>query len=258
MVNWHWRLGWLISLLWLPVAAAEPDTAPPASLAELSYLTEQYKPYNYQAAGELPAGLAVELLHRIWRQTGTAEQPIQVLPWPRAYNQLNVQPDTVLFSTARTKEREPLFKWACPIARSPIVLIALKESRIRLSSLKDASRYRIAAILDDVGHQLLLSQQVDPEAIHTTRTLLPALRQLPMHRTDLIASNGPVAWQQLQEMGVDLSRYEEVWTLGNEEFCYAFNRQIDDARVQQFQQALDRVRQQADYPALLQRFGLAP
>lgn len=154
MVNWHWRLGWLISLLWLPVAAAEPDTAPPASLAELSYLTEQYKPYNYQAAGELPAGLAVELLHRIWRQTGTAEQPIQVLPWPRAYNQLNVQPDTVLFSTARTKEREPLFKWACPIARSPIVLIALKESRIRLSSLQDASRYRIAAILDDVGRSL--------------------------------------------------------------------------------------------------------
>ena len=138
------------------------------------------------------------------------------------------------------------------------MLIALKESRIRLSSLQDASRYRIAAILDDVGHQLLLSHQIDPEAIHTTRALQPALRQLPMHRTDLVASNGPVAWQQLQEMGVDMSRYEEVWTLGNEEFCYAFNRQIDDTRVRQFQQALDRVRQQADYPALMQRFGLTP
>ena len=54
MANWHWHLGWLISLLWLPVAAAEPDTAPPASLAELSYLTEQYKPYNYQAAVSPP------------------------------------------------------------------------------------------------------------------------------------------------------------------------------------------------------------
>lgn len=79
-----------------------------------------------------------------------------------------------------------------------------------------------------------------------------------MHRTDLVASNGPVAWQQLQEMGVDLSRYEEVWTLGNEEFCYVFNRQIDDALVRQFQQGLDRVRRQDDYPALLQRFGLTP
>ena len=108
MANWHWHLGWLISLLWLPIGAAEADSAP-SSLATLTYLTEQYKPYNYQAAGEPPAGLAVELLHRIWRQTETAEQPIQVLPWPRAYNQLNVQPDTVLFSTARTKEREPLF-----------------------------------------------------------------------------------------------------------------------------------------------------
>lgn len=68
----------------------------------------------------------------------------------------------------------------------------------------------------------------------------------------------PVAWQQLEELGVDSRQYEEVWTLGSEEFCYAFNSQIDDALVQQFQQALDRVRQQADYPALLQQFGLSP
>ena len=67
-----------------------------------------------------------------------------------------------------------------------------------------------------------------------------------------------MAWQQLEELGVDSRQYEEVWTLGSEEFCYAFNRQIDDTRVRQFQQALDRVRQQADYPALMQRFGLTP
>ena len=51
-----------------------------------------------------------------------------------------------------------------------------------------------------------------------------------------------MAWQQLEELGVDSRQYEEVWTLGSEEFCYAFNAQIDDALVQQFQQALDRVR----------------
>ena len=68
----------------------------------------------------------------------------------------------------------------------------------------------------------------------------------------------PVAWLQLEELGVDSRQYQEVWTLGSEEFCYAFNSQIDDALVQQFQQALDRVRQQADYPALLQQFGLSP
>ena len=229
-----------------------------AGLTKLEYLTEEYPPYNFSNEAGQPTGLAVDLLQLIWQRSGTPAQPVRILPWARGYYLLTQKPNVVLFSTARTKERDPLFKWACPIARSPIVLIALKESRIRLTKLQDAGRYRIAAILDDVGYQLLLSQRVDPEAIHTTRALLPALRQLPMHRTELVASNGPVAWQQLQEMGVDLSRYEEVWTLGNEEFCYAFNHQIDDTRVRQFQQALDRVRQQADYPALMQRFGLTP
>ncbi len=223
-------------------AAATPAPQNIQSLADLSYLTEQYKPYNYQTKANPPEGLAVELLQRIWRELGIAEQPIRVLPWPRAYNKLNVQRNVVLFSTARTQERIPKFKWACPIARSPIVLIALKESRIQLQTVQDANRYRIEAMRDDVSHQLLLSQRVDPAAIHTNHALSSALKQLGKHRADLVASNSPVAWLQLEELGVDSRQYEEVWTLGSEEFCYAFNSQIDDALVQQFQQALDRVR----------------
>lgn len=257
MTSRHWLHGLLMMALPLS-AAATPAPQNIQSLADLSYLTEQYKPYNYQTKANPPEGLAVELLQRIWRELGIAEQPIRVLPWPRAYNKLNVQRNVVLFSTARTQERIPKFKWACPIARSPIVLIALKESRIQLQTVQDANRYRIEAMRDDVSHQLLLSQRVDPAAIHTNHALSSALKQLGKHRADLVASNSPVAWLQLEELGVDSRQYEEVWTLGSEEFCYAFNSQIDDALVQQFQQALDRVRQQADYPALLKQFGLSP
>ncbi len=258
MASWRWHDTRLVMAFWVLVVATTPATAMEQDLASLKYLTEQYRPYNYQVDHNPPEGLAVELLRRIWQQLGIAEQPIRVLPWPRAYNQLNVQPDVVLFSTAHTQERTARFKWACPIARSPIVLLALKESRIRLQTIQDANRYRIGAIQDDVGHQLLLSQQVDPAAIQIAHSLNTALKQLGKHRTDLVASNGPVAWLQLNELGVDSRQYEEVWTIGSEEFCYAFNIQIDDALVLQFQQALDRVRQQDDYPALLQQFGLSP
>lgn len=258
MASWRWRYTVLVMSLWLLLPATIPAAVQAQDLASLKYLTEQYRPYNYQVDHNPPEGLAVELLRRIWQQLGIAEQPIRVMPWPRAYNQLNVQPDVVLFSTARTQERTAKFKWACPIARSPIVLLALKESRIRLQTIQDANRYRIEAMRDDVSHQLLLSQRVDPAAIHTNHALSSALKQLGKHRADLVASNSPVAWLQLEELGVDSRQYEEVWTLGSEEFCYAFNSQIDDALVQQFQQALDRVRQQADYPALLKQFGLSP
>ena len=257
----RWLLLLLLAMGLAGVAAVptdEPTPQPASDLTSLRYLTEEYKPYNYQEQHDPPTGLSVELLHRIWQRLGIAAQSIRVLPWARGYNLLSNQPDVVLFSTAQTRIRLPLFQWACPIARSPIVLIAWKESNIRLQHVQQLDRYRITAIRNDVGEQLLLSRGVDPDAIHNSNALQQALKQLPLHRTDLVSSNGPVAWQLFRDMGADLSRYEEVWTLGSEQFCYAFSRQVDPQLVRQFQQALDEVRQQADYPVLLQKFGLTP
>lgn len=162
--RWHAiRWLWLLPLaMGLAEAAAvptdEPTPQPASDLTSLHYLTEEYKPYNYQEQHDPPTGLSVELLHRIWQRLGITPQPIRVLPWARGYNLLSNQPDIVLFSTAQTRSRLPLFQWACPIASSPIVLIALKESHIRLQSVQQLDRYRITAIRNDVGEQLLLSQ----------------------------------------------------------------------------------------------------
>jgi polar amino acid transport system substrate-binding protein len=240
------------------LSSRELVTPPASGLGTLHYLTEEYKPYNYQELQGQPTGFSVELLRRIWQRLGIAEQPIRLLPWARGYSQLLHSPDVVLFSTAQTRSRLPLFQWACPIAQVPIVLIALKESHIRLQNTQQLDYYRIGAVRADVGEQLLHSQGVDPVAIHNSNSLLQALKQLSLHRIDLVSSSGPVAWQLLQDMGADTRLYEEVWTLDSQQLCYAFSRQIDPEWVRQFQLALNEVRQQKEFASLLHQFGLQP
>ncbi len=90
-----------------------------------TFLTEQFKPYNYQENGQAK-GIAIEFLKLMWHQMGEREHPIEFLPWSRAYEMTRTRSGVVLFATIRTPEREDLFKWVGPIASTKTYLIAPK------------------------------------------------------------------------------------------------------------------------------------
>jgi len=76
-------------------------------------------------------------------------------------------PGSLLFSTARTSQREKLFKWVGPITDLTIGLVSLKTKNIKLQSIKDADKYRIGTIRDGSPEQLVLEagiqeSKVDP------------------------------------------------------------------------------------------------
>ena len=57
--------------------------------------------------------------------------------------------NTVLFTTARSPEREQLFKWAGPIVSGRFVLLAKVDKNINITAPEDLKKYRIGAIKDD-------------------------------------------------------------------------------------------------------------
>lgn len=82
----------LLASLLATVAIAKSD------LQSITYLTEEYPPYNFTENGELH-GIAVDLLVAA---TARATQPvakedISVQPWARAYRTVLINKDTVLF-----------------------------------------------------------------------------------------------------------------------------------------------------------------
>ena len=92
----------------------------------LTYMTEEYPPYQYKEAGTLK-GLSVDLLKLMWAKMGVPEQAIAVYPWARGYNLIQNHPNSVLFSMIRTPEREQMFKWVGPIFTARTVLIGLTQ-----------------------------------------------------------------------------------------------------------------------------------
>ncbi len=170
---------------WIGLAGALLATLAQASpeLGKLHYITEEYKPYNYADASGAPTGLAVELLQLVWKKTNTPAQPITIMPWARGYYLLTQKPNAVLFSTARTQARDPLFKWACPIGYAEIVLVGLADRNITITKLDDAKTFNIGAVRADVGEQLLLNNGFDETKLMAANRLAQALKMLTSGRS---------------------------------------------------------------------------
>lgn len=224
----------LLPLLMLGCAQA-------SDLSDLQYLSEEYRPYNYSDEQGQPTGLSVELLQAVWQRTNTRPQHITIMPWARGYYLLTQKPNVVLFATARTAAREPLFKWACPIGYAEVVLLALKGKSPELKSLEDAKQYPISAVRADVGEQLLLNNGFDEGKILSANRLQQALKMLTSGRATLLSTNRTTVMELIHSQQLDPEQFKVAWMLSSEQFCYAFSSQVSDELVKRFQTGLNQV-----------------
>ncbi len=235
-----------------------PATQASPALASLHYLTEEYKPYNFTGEDGAPTGFAIDLLHLVWQKTGTPVQPVSILPWARGYYLLTQKPNVVLFSTARTEVRNPLFKWACPIGYAEIVLMGLASRPLTLTRLEEAQRYTIGAARSDVGEQLLLNAGFDEQKIMTANRLSQALRMLTSGRVDLVSSNKSTLLDLIKTQQLDPAQFEVRWMLSSEQYCFAFSHPVDDALVREFQLGLTQVLASSDFQQLQHKYFPSP
>ena len=244
--------------LLLPLSLLLGQAQASPALGQLHYLTEEYKPYNFSDEKGAPTGLAVELLQLVWQKTNTPPQPITMLPWARGYYLLTQKPNAVLFSTARTEARSPLFKWACPIGYAEIVLMGLAGRDIKIRKLEDAQGYTIGAVRTDVGEQLLLNNGFDEQKIMSANRLSQALRMLTSGRVDLVSTNRTTMQDLIAAQQLDPAQFTVSWVLSSEQFCYAFSHPVDDALVKEFQHGLTQVLASSDFRQLQAKYFPLP
>lgn len=223
-------------------------------LGKLHYLSEEYKPYNYTDSAGNPTGLAVELLHQVWKKTNTPPQTITIMPWARGYYLLTQKPNVVLFATARTEARDPLFKWACPIGYAEIVLIGLAKNPLTLTKLEDAQQHTIGAVRADVGEQLLLNNGFDEQKIMAANRLPQALKMLTSGRVDLISTNKTTLMDLIASQQLDPAQFKVFWMLSSEQFCFAFSHPVSDELVKEFQNGLTQVLASSEFQQIQHKY----
>ena len=230
-------LIFLSTVLFLPSAGIANDIGP------LTFLTENYAPFNYEKNGRLK-GISIELLLKMFRQVNSSKtaEDIKVLPWARAYKMAQTEKNTVLFSTTRTKSREKLFKWVGPIAPTVVSIIAKKGENFKIDSVADINALRVATVKDDIGELLLTNMGISINDLVRTSSSKAAARVLAAGRVDLWSYEQSVAKWNLNEVGQNPDDYKIVKILEKSHLYFAIQKDTDDKLVKSLQDALDKVR----------------
>jgi TRAP-type uncharacterized transport system substrate-binding protein len=112
----------------------------------IKVLTEEYPPYNMIVNGKI-GGFSTELVKKAFDKA-RVPYTLELVNWDVAIKRAQDIPNTCVYSTNRTEEREPLFKWVGPIAHSDWLLFGRSDSP-HITSAEDAKKYTVGIYPSD-------------------------------------------------------------------------------------------------------------
>ena len=217
-----------------------------AAMAQSAFtiMTEELPPFNFEQEGVVQ-GISADVLMRLMDMVGNQieRSSIQIVPWARGYNKVLEEPGTVLFSMARTEQREPLFTWVGPITDLTLGLIAPKEKKILINSIEDAKGYRIGSIRDGAPEQLVIKAGIEESSLDRISQPDLNIKKLQAGRIDMFAFNVPTTFYLMIQMGLDPNDYEVVYTLKEAQLYFAFHHDMDAAFIARMNTALEELKQ---------------
>ncbi len=233
-------------------SSAEKNTS------KITIMTEVYPPYNMKVDGQLK-GISVDVLEAMLKllNTGQTKDDFILSNWSRAYSMAEKRNNHMVFSTTRTPQREPLFKWVGPITKTTIGIIAPKKNHIVIKNLADLNQYRVGTVLKDIGEQILLASGVNEKQLHSIsgkNAIDLSFKKMKNNRIDMFAYELNAASYEAKAKGHNLDDFEAIYTLKEGELYYAFNKNTDDEIIIQWQNALDAVKKNGLYKAIINKY----
>ncbi|MBC7684364.1 MAG: ABC transporter substrate-binding protein, partial [Bdellovibrionales bacterium] len=198
------------------------------------YIATEYSPPTSMQDGALVIGSATDKVREAMARSRLAYS-IEMLPWKRAYNAALTRPNTCVYSTTRTPEREQLFKWVGPTDEGEWVLLGRADRNFRLTTLEDARSLRIGTYNGDARDEFLRARgfKVDPAPNDMINP-----QKLMMNRIDLWAAGlkrGTVVMESNGWAGIIVP----VLTFNRVKLYLACNRAVPDATINRLNAALN-------------------
>lgn len=228
-------------------------SAPPALAAgdKLVMQAIVYPPLVYEQGAAL-LGVAPEVVREIQKIVGDTSR-LEAVPWLRAYQRTQQEPMHALFAIVRIPEREKLFKWVGPIFGEGDYFFKHKDSPIEINSLADAKRVaKIAVRKDGYTHQTLESKGFSN--LDVGPTYESSYRKLLEGRVDLVLMGELTYYYMVKHAGLDPTEFQRTrYEFARSSAWLAFSRDVPDALVAEWQEALDSLKASGAYDAILAR-----
>jgi polar amino acid transport system substrate-binding protein len=218
---------------------------------ELRIISENNPPFNFINHGTL-AGSSMEIVQEMLRRMNRTDT-IQVLTWARGYNLAVSRPNVVLFSTARTNERENLFHWVGPLYLVRFGFYAKKGSQLQLTNLEDAKKVgAIATYKNDVREQLLRSRGFTN--LDSSKSPVSNLKKLMSGRVDLWLFSNLGVKRIARQIGVDLDELELVLPFKDYYAYIAISKGTSRDVVNRWREVLDELKQEGTFEKISQKW----
>lgn len=226
---------------------------------EVKMFTEHYPPYNMKTEDGKLSGLSIELLEAMLKmmQSKQSIDDVVLANWARSYEMAKNNKNSMVFSTTRTDSREDSFKWVGPIAKATVGIIAPKRKNIVIKNVSDLKKYKIGAVLKDIGETLLLENGVKKSNIDNVageKAIDLSFKKMEIDRIDMFVYNTDVAFVNAKLKGYDTDKYEIVYVLKEGQQYFAFNKDSDEQIIQKWQETLDALKKDGTYKKIHDKY----
>jgi len=218
-------------------------------------MTEDMAPMNFVRDNQTQ-GIAVDLLLDAAKDAGLtlARTDIKVMPWPRAYEDVQKISNTALFAMAKTPEREKLFIFSEPIYKMTIGLISLKSKKVTIGSSADFGNYKIGTIVNGAPEQLLIKAGADSGKLDRTAKVDGNILKLQSGRIDAFTINILSAQYEMKKQGISWNDYEVVYTLKEGDLCYAFHKDTDQKVIDKINAAITKLKAGGNLDIIVKKY----
>lgn len=224
----------------------------PGWAERLTIYTEIDAPLAMLAPNGQLTGLAVDVVQEIQRRVRNTD-PIAVVPWARGYLELQTLPNVALFSTARTPERNGLFKWVGPIDERQYVLYIRADSEIVLHSLEDAKKLEAIGVYKNDARDLYLTHMGFTNLDRTIDNIAN-VKKLMAGRIDAFAYASVGIDELAKSAGFAASDFKEALPLLKVQLFIAMSMKTPDATVEAWNKALEAMKKDETFEHLFQKY----
>ena len=177
----------------------------------LPIFTTNYVPYNYQDAKGEPDGYSVQIIRALLNNLGKRgiDNKMEFLPWARAYHMATTQKNALIFSIARTEEREELFHWVGRLLPMPIYLIKHKSrTDIKVNNEANSKLWTVEGVMGGATSSCL--KKLGYQVHSSTLDMAYQLEMMAKGRLDLLNVDFPSFEVRAQNAGINATDFEPV------------------------------------------------
>lgn len=230
--------------------AAQPSVPASANPSVLTLTTEDYPPFNIvnSRTGQI-TGVATDKVVELMRR---AHEKISItaFPWSRAFQMGQKLPNTCVFSTTRTPEREPLFKWVGPLVKNRWVIFARADELHKAKTLEELRPFVLGIYRNDAVGEYLIAKGFKTDIANQDSD---NPRKLLAKRFDY--------WATGELLGLEILRNQELkeqivplFPFNDTEMYLACNKDMAQKRIDSFNRILQQMEHDGTAQAIEKKY----